>query len=320
MQLNLRDIRKRIILLLITFEKTILYMLTFVILLVLALIFSGVELNLLNIALILSLNYEPKNEIEALALLFTFFLELSPIMAFVEVRTLSLEERAEKMAQIMNDHIIVVGCGHLGKRIINRLLRMNIPFCLIVLPRDKHENEMVIKLLRNGCPIIFGHAALDETLLRAGIKKARAIIIAMDNDSINMIIAEKAKNLNPQIKTVVRIYNDALANMAIKSGYADEVISTTAISVDTYIVGAFLDVLPELRSPIAIKVTEKAWFIGRNVKSIEEKTGVKILAIMRNNNWIRITNDTIIQLNDSLLIFGEPENLRKLIESIKFAK
>ena len=193
------------------------------------------------------------------------------------------------------------------------MLKMSIPFCLIVLPKDKHENEMVIKLLRNGTPIIFGHATLDDTLLRAGIKKARAIIIAMNNDSVNMVVAEKAKNLNPQIKTVVRIYNDSLAEMAVRSGYADEVISTTAISVDTYIMGAFLDVLPELRSPIAVRVTKKAWFLGKTVRSIEEKTGIRILAIIRGNEWLRVTDDTVVQLNDSIIIFGEPETLRKLI-------
>ena len=311
--MDLRCIKSRAILFFIMFEKTLLYMFIFILLLFVALVFSGIELKLSNIALILSLNYEPKNEVEALALLFTFFLELSPIMAFVEARTLSLEERAEKLAQGLKDHIIVVGCGHLGKRIITRLLKMSIPFCLIVLPKDKHENEMVIKLLRNGTPIIFGHATLDDTLLRAGIKKARAIIIAMNNDSVNMVVAEKAKNLNPQIKTVVRIYNDSLAEMAVRSGYADEVISTTAISVDTYIMGAFLDVLPELRSPIAVRVTKKAWFLGKTVRSIEEKTGIRILAIIRGNEWLRVTDDTVVQLNDSIIIFGEPETLRKLI-------
>ncbi len=301
----------------ISFEKTIIYMSLFITLLVVTLIFSGIELNLQNVALILSLNYEPRNELESFALLFTFFLELSPIMAFVEVRTLSLEERAVKLANRLRNHIILVGCGHLGRRIIDRLLKMGLQFSLIVLPKDRDSNETVVKLLRDGIPIIFGHATMEDTLLKAGIMNAKAIIIAINNDSVNMVIAEKAKKLNPRIKTVVRIFNGSLARLAQQSGYADEVLSTTAISVDTYIVGAFLNVTQEIRTPIAIKVTDKVWFLGTKVKEIEERSGVKILAIRRDNKWLRVKDETKLKLGDTVFICREPENIRKLIESKK---
>ncbi len=308
-----RFLARKILWILISFEKTIIYMTLFIILLIIALVFSGIELNLQNIALILSLNYEPKNELEAIALLFTFFLELSPIMAFVEVRTLSLEERAEKLASKLRDHIILVGCGHLGRRIVDRLIKMGLQFCLIVLPKDKEDNELVLKLLREGVPIVFGHAAMEDTLLKANIRKAKAIIIAINNDSMNMIIAEKAKKLNPSIKTVVRIFNESLAKLAQQSGYADEVLSTTAISVDTYIVGAFLDVIQEMRTPIAIRVSDKVWFRGMSIRDIEEKAGIKILAINREGDWIRVTDETIIKSGDSVIIYAKPGNIKKLI-------
>ena len=308
-----RFLAHKILWILISFEKTIIYMTLFIILLIIALVFSGIELNLQNIALILSLNYEPRNELEAIALLFTFFLELSPIMAFVEVRTLSLEERAEKLANKLRDHIILVGCGHLGRRIVDRLIKMGLQFCLIVLPKDKEDNELVLKLLREGVPIVFGHAAMEDTLLKANIRKAKAIIIAINNDSMNMIIAEKAKKLNPSIKTVVRIFNESLAKLAQQSGYADEVLSTTAISVDTYIVGAFLDVIQEMRTPIAIRVSDKVWFRGMSIRDIEEKAGIKILAINREGDWIRVTDETIIKSGDSVIIYAKPGNIKKLI-------
>ncbi|RLE75988.1 MAG: hypothetical protein DRZ80_01880, partial [Thermoprotei archaeon] len=57
----------------------------------------------------------------------------------------------------------------------------------------------------------------------------------------------------------------------------------------------------------------KAWLLGKTVRSIEEKTGIRILAIIRGNEWLRVTDDTVVQLNDSIIIFGEPETLRKLI-------
>jgi len=302
---------------LVSFERTIVYTLLFVSLLIIALFISGIDLTLRNITMILTLNYEPKNELEAFTLLFTFFLELSPIMAFVEVHTLSLEERSEKMAKRLENHVIIVGAGHLGKRIVERLVGMGIKFCLIVLPGDKEGNELVLKLLKDGMPIIFGHATVEETLIKAGLKKAKAIIIAINDDATNMIIAEKAKKINPSVRTVVRIFNDALAELAIKSGFADEVLSTTAIAVDTYIIGAFLNVNQSIKAPLAIIVEKGTWLINKRVKEVEEKTGVNILAIQRKGEWIRVSDDTLIQEGDSLILYGEPRKIGKLIQILK---
>ena len=315
--MSVRRVIHRLVLILVTFEKTIIYTLLFVSLLAIALLVSGIDLTLQNISLILSLNYEPKNEMEAFTLLFTFFLELSPIMAFVEVHTLSLEERSEKMAKRLENHVIIVGAGHLGKRIIERLMGMGIKFCLVVLPEDKEGNELVLKLLKMGMPIVFGHATVEETLIKAGLKKAKAIIIAINDDATNMIIAERAKKINPSVRTVVRIFNDALAELALKSGFADEVLSTTAIAVDTYIIGAFLNVNQEIKAPLAIVVEKDSWLVNKKVSEVEKATGVTILAIQRDKKWIRVSDESLIRENDSIIIYGEPEKVGKLLAVMK---
>ena len=139
---------------------SLVYFFFFLVLMFLALYFSGTELTLENIALFLTLNKEPKNALEGIALIFIFFLELSPLMAFIELRTLNRLDKLEILAKKLSNHVIVVGCGHLGSRVVDRLNLMGIPFVLIVLPGDLNSNEKVMHLVE---PVSYTHLTLPTT-------------------------------------------------------------------------------------------------------------------------------------------------------------
>ncbi|MHA1582492.1 MAG: potassium channel family protein [Candidatus Baldrarchaeia archaeon] len=263
-----------------------------------------VSLTLENIALFLTLNYEPHNVGEALCLLVMLLIELSPVMAFVEVRTLSYDDKAKIRAKHMRDHIVVIGCGHLGKRVAEALTDIDLPFVLIVLPEDRERNEYVCHLMKKDIPVIFGDATLTSVLTAANVEKARAIIISINNDYLNPVIADHVRKLNPKAKIIVRIYNDDIANLLRKSGAADEILSTSKALVLEYIMGCFLDLITEIPRPLAIKVHKNSKLVNMSVKEVENLTKIKILYILRGSEWIVAQGQTI-KANDVLFVYGD---------------
>jgi len=271
---------------------------------------SGIELSVRNITLLLTLNYEPQGFLDALAQMIILFAELSPIMAFVESKTLTREDKAELKASLMENHIIVVGCGHLGRKIVGVLEELSLPYVLVVRPEDRANNETVIQLLKKGRPIVFGDATITDTLIRAGIEKARAIIIAVNNDTLNALIAEKAKKINPRVRTVVRIFSDELASLLTANPNFDEIMSTTSISKRFFVFGSFFDVVIE-DELISIKASKK--LVGKTVRNIES-LGVNIIAIKRGSHWIKVSEDTEILNGDTIVFLGSKDTLRKFID------
>jgi len=70
-------------------------------------------------------------------------LRFAPAFGFIEFRTLSEGDKMEIKASAMEDCIILVGLGHLGRRVAFLLLRTGRRFVVIVLPKDKGTNEQL---------------------------------------------------------------------------------------------------------------------------------------------------------------------------------
>lgn len=302
---------KRLLYYIVLLEKSLRLFIVYILLTTLFLFLADIDLTLHNITLLLTLNYEPSNIFDCLAQIMILLIELSPIMFFIDIRVLSLESRSEIKARFLNNHIIVVGCGHLGRRIIKLLDELNLDYVLIVLKKDVYTNDVVSKLMKSGKPVIVGDARVDDTLLRAGIKKARAIIITVNNDLLNPIIAEKAKELNPNIRVVARIYDDSLARLLLKHPYIDEIISSTFIAQKYFAFGAFFDIVSE-ESLVTIKVHEK--LVGKKIKDLKN-TGINVIALNRDKQWVAFSDDTVLKEGDAIVIVGTMKSLRKFIDT-----
>ena len=103
----------------------------------------------------------------------------------------------------MRNHIIVVGLGHLGRRIANILLKLKVSFVVVTLEKDSVK-DIVQDLEKIGVPIIFGDARSREILTIAGVQHAKALITAFNDDLLCPVIAQRAKSLNKKIFTVAR--------------------------------------------------------------------------------------------------------------------
>tara|TARA_B100000029_G_C17585944_1_gene961114 strand:+ start:209 stop:1156 length:948 start_codon:yes stop_codon:yes gene_type:complete len=130
--------------------------------------------------------------------------------------------RRGKMEQTIKNtskHVIICGLGRMGKKVAEELQRSKKKFVIV---EKKQEENLNLESTKN--LYVLGDATVDETLLKAGVKKASGLIACLGSDSDNVFLTLAARNLSPKISIVARAFSkDAVARLS-QAG-ANKVIS-----------------------------------------------------------------------------------------------
>ena len=111
------------------------------------------------------------------------------------------------------DHAIVCGYGLVGEKVVDILQEHSIRVVMVETDHDK------AKILRErGLTVVEGDATSSKVLKTAGIERARAIAIAMDNDAKDLFAVIAAKNLNDKILIATRANNELLKEKLKEAG------------------------------------------------------------------------------------------------------
>ena len=96
-------------------------------------------------------------------------------------------------------HVVIVGCGRVGRHIAETLGRLNIPRLVI------EADPIRIRRLREiGVPVLYGEAGNSEILEHAGLSRARALVITLPDDAANLAVVSTARKLAPAIHIISR--------------------------------------------------------------------------------------------------------------------
>ncbi len=113
----------------------------------------------------------------------------------------------------LKDHVIVCGYGLVGEKIVEILQQHGIE--VVIIDRDKTKVET---LKEKGVPAIVGDATSSKILRTAGIERARAIAVAMDDDAENLFTVITAKSLNGKIIIATRANDEFLKDKLKEAG------------------------------------------------------------------------------------------------------
>jgi TrkA-N domain len=131
------------------------------------------------------------------------------------------QEGCRMLASEMKDHVIVVGHGHLGARLVGHLRTTARSYVLI----DK-DPAIVDDLIRAGEPVIVDNAKQESTLVDAGVDRANLVIITANNIETALLVTKHARDRNKKASIVVRCYLDEFTEILESLG-ANEVISSS---------------------------------------------------------------------------------------------
>jgi len=131
------------------------------------------------------------------------------------------------MAKQMRNHIILVGVGKLGYRTFSLLRRLGEQ---VVVLESNPSTQFLEDVRRDGSPLLIGDARRESLLEQANVRRAKSIIVATDDDIANLEVALDARQINPQIHVILRLFDQNMADK-IREGFGIQfAMSTSAIS------------------------------------------------------------------------------------------
>jgi Trk K+ transport system NAD-binding subunit len=130
-----------------------------------------------------------------------------------------LRLQAGGLVEPTSNHIVVVGLGNVGTRIIRALHGQGID--VVAIERDAQAPG--IQTARDfGIPVIVGDASRAESLNAASIGTARALVVVSTDDVTNLETALNARQAKPDLRVVLRLFD---------ADFADRVHRTFGIDI-----------------------------------------------------------------------------------------
>lgn len=123
-----------------------------------------------------------------------------PLASWYNKRYGGLPQRSgEAPEHSINDHIIIVGYGRVGRYTANVLQRLSLPCQIIEL------NQQVVEQARAaGLPSIYGDASSEHVLEAAGIHSARLLLVTVPAAIDVELIVRRVRQINPELHVVAR--------------------------------------------------------------------------------------------------------------------
>ena len=222
------------------------------------------------------------------------------------------------VASTMNNNIVLVGLGHLGYRIAQRLHQMGKNIAIVELKADQHT---VIAAREMGIPVIEEDARNATALDGANIKDARTIILASQNDAMNLQIALKARSLNPKIQVVIRIFDEDFAQ-ALHEQFGFIALSATEMAAPVFAAAA---AGADVTNPISIEgqqlslarltIAPSSLLAHKTVGYVEDNYHLNIILLRRDHtSEMHPTDISPLNAGDTLAVLGGHEQLSKLMQ------
>jgi Trk K+ transport system NAD-binding subunit len=179
-------------------------------------------------------------------------------------------------------HVIVVGLGNVGTSVTGQLHDLGFDVVCI----DNKPNAPGIPLARQlGLPVVIGDAFREETLRQASLDTCIALVSVTSSDIVNLETALNARALREDVRIVLRLADDDLAERLSKT-----IANTVSRSVPYLAAPAFAAAMLEhqvLRTIAVgrhvlliadIRVADQAGLAGSRIEDTEQDGQARVLA------------------------------------------
>lgn len=240
-----------------------------------------------------------------------------------ELRDLFGRTAMQRRANQLEGHVIVCGYGRFGRAVVGELQRNQAAMLVIDADPDREE-----ELRQLGVPYLIGSALSDEVLERAGIDRAKAIVVATPSDPDNVFITLSAREKNPNIRIHARGETEAGlrrlelagAHQALSAYHSGGVRIAASIlrpaTVD------FLEVsMPGHHEETALEemlLGERCALEGRTIADVErEWSRLRVVALKHGEEPIRIVPEpeTSLAAGDLLIVIGNRQALVRFAQA-----
>lgn len=229
--------------------------------------------------------------------------------------------KVEKQILRLKDHVIICGYGRIGSLICQELQAHKKDFVII-----ENDPEILEELEKSRILFLPLDATDDDSLVKAGIMNARAIVTALRSDADNVFVTLTAKGLKPNIFILARA-SDEKNEGKLKRAGASRVVSP-------YLIGgkrmAHVLIRPTVVDFIDIAVMEAnlglhmeecmikpgSGLVGKNLidSNLRKDFGIIIVLIKKYNGEMKFNPMPveILEAHDVLVVLGKEDDLQRM--------
>lgn len=230
--------------------------------------------------------------------------------------------RQNKEISKLEGHVIICGYGRIGQVLAGNLKKERFPFVILEMDADLYNEARA-----NGCLCIMGDATSDETLLKAGIKRAKTVVCGLPTDASNVFITLTCRGLNSELQIIARAEKQSSELKMIQAG-ADRTVLPAIIGAHqmarmiTRPSTADLVHLLSQQKELSVemdeyKISEKCQLIGVSIRACRARNyDLLIIAVTKGSGEMQFNPgaEYKFEINDTIILMGERSNIAKFTE------
>lgn len=215
----------------------------------------------------------------------------------------------KKIAQLKG-HVIICGHGRVGAAAADHFSKKGAPFVVV-----ENSVEQLGRLSELGYKFLQGDATREQVLLKAGIKRASALLAVLNADPENLFTVLTARELNPVLRIIARTEDVSSQSRMLRAG-ADSIISPFVAAgqsvAESLLSGHLTEIFDEAAGhsdilPEWVDVAADPSLPGLTVLDIEEVLKARVIGIRRDGADVLMPGkETKVEENDHLLVLVHP--------------
>ena len=225
----------------------------------------------------------------------------------------------EAVASTFRDHVIILGVGHVGLRVARTLVGMG--FEVVGIDSNlKQEVDNELSIL--GVPVIVADGRIPAVLEQAGLKYAQAFIACTSSDHINLEVVMRARDLNPDVRIVARMWDDQFSGQMQRFMGVQAVHSASDLAAPAFAGSAVgIEITQTLHidgvdySMICFQVESGSFLDGGLIGQLQHDYDMDIVLHGRNGQVeVQPDNKMAVQGGDMLVLFARHDRVIDIVE------
>ncbi|WP_326562266.1 potassium channel family protein [Micromonospora sp. NBC_01796] len=181
------------------------------------------------------------------------------------------------------DHVVVVGLGNVGTRVMWQLHDLGIE--VVAVDKDPEARGATVARRLN-IPLIVGDGAREEILEAASVATCQALVVVSTDDVTNLQAALNARAAKSDLRVVLRLYDGDLADRIQKAFNINISRSVSYLAAPSFAAALLnremIATIPISRHALLVAevpITEGAALIGRELVQVDQAAGVRVIGL-----------------------------------------
>jgi voltage-gated potassium channel len=224
----------------------------------------------------------------------------------------------EAVASTYRNHVIVLGAGHVGLRVIRALVSMGREVVVMDNDPDPGVEDTLSEL---NVPLVVGDGRASSVMEKAGLQHAESLVICTGDDYVNLKAVMKVRDMNPNVRIVARMWDDRYAEQIARFMDVQTILSSSDLAAPQFAGAALgieitqtLEVNGEEYSMLRLTVESGSFMDGETVGNLQTDGEMDIVLYGRGDeSEVQPSRELVVQAGDTLVIFAQHERVLDVV-------